>query len=100
MNEVLLDSFILAGGQYYELKKVIEEIKLNDELSFIADDENEHDEYAVKVFWDEYMLGYLSRTKNRIVFNMLVNNLKLYGLVTRVNKHFSTQLEFDIYLNL
>jgi len=95
MSDILLDAFVLVGGQYHELKKVIKDIQINDFLSFVADDE-----YAVKVFWNEYLIGYPSRTKNTIIFNMLVNDLKLYGLVTRINKHFFSQLEFDIYLQL
>ena len=100
MNDVLLDTFVLAGGQYYYLNKVIKEIQLNQEISLVAEPENEHDEYAVQVYWDEYMLGYLSRARNRVIHNMLINDLKLYGLITRINKSFSTQLEFDIYLQL
>ena len=100
MTDIFLDSFVLAGGQYYDLKKVIKDIQLNDELELIPDDENEHDEYAVKVFYHETMLGFLSRRKNTIIYNMLSNNLKLFGVVTRVNVNFSTQLEFDIYCSI
>lgn len=100
MNDVLLNSFVLAGGQYYDLKHVIEEIEIDDKLSLIAELENEHDEYAVQVYWDKHMLGYLSRSQNRIIHNMLINDLKLYGQVTQINKNFSTRLEFDIYLQL
>lgn len=100
MNDILLDTFVLAGGQYYDLKNIIEEIELNQELSLIAEPENEHDEYAVQVYWDKHLLGYLSRARNSIIHNMLINDLNLYGLVTRINKNFSTQLEFDIYLQL
>lgn len=104
MNDVFLDTFRLAGGQYYELKDVIKDIQIDDLLDLVTEPENPHDEFAVQVFWEyddrQYLLGYLSRTNNRIIHNMLNGNLKLYGLVTGVNKQYSTQLEFDIYLHL
>lgn len=104
MNDVLLDTFRLAGGQYYELKDVIKDIQIDDLLDLVAEPENPYDEFAVQVFWEyddcRCLLGYLSRTNNRIIHNMLINDLKLYGLVTQMNQQFSTQLEFDIYLHL
>lgn len=100
MHDIFLNTFVLADGQFYELKKVIEEIQINDLISFIADDRNEYDIYAVKVFWNEYMLGYLEQNFNQIIFNMLISNLRLYGLVTRINKRSTSKLEFDIYLQL
>jgi hypothetical protein len=104
MSNVLLDTFRLAGGQYYELKDVIQNIHINDLLDLVAEPENTYDEFAVQVVWEDddhrFMLGYLSRTNNRIIHNMLINDLKLYGLVTQVDQQFSTRLEFDIYLHL
>jgi hypothetical protein len=100
MTDIFLDSFVLAGGQYYDLKRIIKVIQINDELEFIPDDENKHDEYAVKVLYQENMIGYLSRTKNRIIYNMLSNNLKLFGVITGVDVKFPTHLEFDIYCSI
>jgi hypothetical protein len=100
MENILLDTFKLAGGQYYELKDVINEIHENDLLNLIADPENPHDEYAVEVHWDQHKVEFLSKTQNRIIHNLLINDIPLVGVVTRINKVHSTQLEFDILLQL
>jgi hypothetical protein len=100
MENILLDTFKLAGGQYYELKDVIEEMHVNDFLNLIADPENSHDEYAVEVYWDKHKLGFLSRTQNRIIHNLLINDIPLVGIITQINKEFSKQVEFDILLQL
>jgi len=43
MNDVLLDTFRLAGGQYYELKDVIKDIQIDDLLDLVAEPENPYD---------------------------------------------------------
>lgn len=98
MSKSLLDSFKLAGGQYYDLKKIIDKIKEDDSLNLLPDSENEHDEYAVEVYWKKHKLGFLSRTQNRIIHNLLVNDVPLTAKVSKINKEYNTQLEFDIFL--
>lgn len=100
MNSVLLDSFKIAGGQYYDLKKVIDKIKVDDALDLVPDSENEHDEYAVEIHWQQHKLGFISRMHNRIIHNLLVNDMPLTAKVFRINKEYGTQLEFDIFLEV
>lgn len=97
-NLILLDSFAVVGGQYYTLYDVIDQINENDLLTLIPIPENPHDEYAVEVWWDEYKLGFLSRSKNVIIHNLLANDVPLVALVTGVNTEYSKQVSFDIFL--
>lgn len=97
-NLILLDSFVVVGGQYYELYEVIDQIQVDDLLTLIPTPENPHDEYAVEVWWDEHKLGHISRNKNVIIHNLLANEVPLVGLVTEVNSEYSKQVKFDIFL--
>lgn len=97
-NLILLDSFVVVGGQYYELYDVIDQINENDLLTLIPTPENPHDEYAVEVWWDDHKLGHISRSKNVIIHNLLANNIPLVALVTGVNTEYSKQVSFDVFL--
>lgn len=100
MSNILLDSFKLAGGSYFDLKKVIDKIKVDDVLDLVPDSENEYDEYAVEIHWQQHKLGFISKMHNRIIHNLLVNDVPLIAKVFKINKECSTQLEFDIFLEV
>lgn len=100
MKQILLDNFAVVGGQYHALYDVISQIKVDDQVVLKADPENPHDEYAVEVWWNEYQLGFISRTKNVIVHNLLANDVPLIGLVSQVNTEYSKQVYFDVILEI
>ena len=99
MKQIVLDNFAVVGGQYQALHDVISEIHENDLLELKATPENPHDEYTVEVWWNEYQLGFISRTKNVVIHNLLANDVPLIGIVSQVNTEYSKQVYFGIFLS-
>jgi hypothetical protein len=61
----------LAGFTYYDGLDVIEDLKLGTKLRLIAEPENPHDADAVAIYYKDTKLGFIPRTHNSIISNLL-----------------------------
>ena len=66
----VIDKFFVAGFQHYEALKVIRKMKPGLCLTTEQEPENNYDEYAIKLFFEGTMIGYIPRTNNRHIFNL------------------------------
>ncbi len=70
-REILLQSSLVAGFQFYEGKRLWNSLRPNDTLQLVAEPENPHDDQAVKVMWNDSQLGYVPRHDNTAISQML-----------------------------
>ena len=63
--------FHIAGFTYYEGVDVFNELKIGAELQLVAEPENNHDNYAVAVYYQNHKLGYIPRDKNKYISKFL-----------------------------
>jgi hypothetical protein len=67
----LIQTSPVRGHRYYDGPDVISQLRPGDRLTLIAEPENPHDEFAVRVEWRGAKLGYLPRERNHQVSRML-----------------------------
>ena len=82
---VLLYSSYVAGFQFGEGMKVMNQMKVNDELHLVREPENKHDETAVAVYWKQHRIGYISRFYNEMPNILLQKGLALQARIDELN---------------
>ena len=70
-DQIRLQSSRLAGFLHYAQNAWLHQMKLGDALDLVAEPDNPHDRYAVRVHWQEKHIGYLPRTSNHVVSRLL-----------------------------
>lgn len=68
---VLLQTSPVAGFQYHDGEAVWPLLRAGDPLALIREPGNPHDPKAVRVEWEGHKLGYVPRTENVAVVQML-----------------------------
>lgn len=66
-----LDHFNIAGFTYYDGAEVFDQLKIGSILTLELDEENKYDARAVKILFNDYHLGYIPRSSNRIFYKLL-----------------------------
>ncbi|OPX01195.1 HIRAN domain-containing protein [Geobacillus proteiniphilus] len=67
--------FYVAGWRYYEGNRVIQHLKVGDEVHFRLEPENRQDSKAVEVLTDKgCKLGYIPAFYSEFMFNLIQNN--------------------------
>ena len=61
----------IAGRQYYEVLEVWTKLEIGQHLELIPEPNNRYDEYAVIVAFEGKKLGYLPRSQNKAVSQLL-----------------------------
>ena len=61
----------IAGLQYYEVLEVWKKLEIGQHLELIPEPNNRYDEHAVVVAFDGKKLGYLPRSQNKTVSQLL-----------------------------
>jgi hypothetical protein len=93
-KEVFILKTYIAGTQYYEAKKLKDNIKEGNYLIFKREADNPHDKRAITIMdLDKKKLGYVPRAKNEIISNLMDAGKTIYGVIDK--KEFSGD-----YLNL
>lgn len=64
-------SFYIAGFSYWDGLDVINELKVGAVLNLEAEPTNVYDPKAVKILYNDTMLGYIPRTENREISKFL-----------------------------
>lgn len=66
-----LANFHIAGLTYYDAPICFKKLEIGTELILELDLENKFDPRAVAIYYEEYKLGYVPRTENRIFYKLL-----------------------------
>lgn len=81
--ELTLNRFYVAGFQYYDGPRFIGRLNAGQNLTLLAEPDNPHDRFAVKIVKRGIMLGYVPRTDNHHLSRLLGQGAKLTGRVIK-----------------
>ena len=59
-----IDSFHLAGFEYYDGLDIIDELTIGTKVSLNLETDNPHDPNAIAIYYDMYKLGYVPANHN------------------------------------
>ena len=80
-----LDDFYMAGAKFYQLPWVLNELKVGDEVKLIPDPENRYDQNAVEIHVNEFKLGFVPRTNNLVLQQLLLANTTITARISVIN---------------
>lgn len=82
----LLHSFV-AGFRFHKGMELLPMLQEGDLLQLKREADNEHDQFAVALYWQQEMIGYLPSASNEIIARLLdAEALPLVGIITHLNK--------------
>jgi len=99
-NKIKLLSTNIAGLQYYKGIENINNFKINDEVQLIREPNNKYDRNAIAIYWNKLKIGFIPRSKNLIIKNLIDGGQNLYSCINQINKEESVweKIEINIYL--
>ncbi len=80
-----MNTFSVAGFQFYDGPDLILSLRKGHQLSLVAEPDNPHDKYAVKILYKSKMLGYVPKSDNRHISRLLRQKVKLDCQVVNVH---------------
>ncbi|MCO5248135.1 MAG: HIRAN domain-containing protein [Chitinophagales bacterium] len=93
-KEIKIYDNYVKGITHYQYKKIRDVIKEGDKLILKRDVENKYDSFAIRIFYNEFALGYIAAYENIILANMIDAGVELKAYVSAIN------LQTDIYNQL
>lgn len=85
-REILLQISPVAGFQFYDGNRLWTAIRPNDLLDLVAEPDNPYDKQAVKVMWNGNQLGYVPRSENTAVSQMLGRGQSLTARISALRQ--------------
>lgn len=80
----LLQSFV-AGFRYYKGMELLLHMHEQDIVELRRQPDNEHDEFAVALYWQQEMIGFLPAASNEMIARLLdAKALPLIGIITHL----------------
>lgn len=98
-----LTKFYVAGFFYYDGENVLHKLKKGDELKIIPEPTNPYDRRALEIFTSNNVkLGYVPRYENPIPSRLMRQNLKIVGIVNKINPNAETwkMLRVNLYVEV
>lgn len=82
----LLQSFV-AGFRFHKGVELLPLMQEQDIVELRREPENEHDEFAVAVYWQQEMIGYLPAASNEVIARLMDGKaLSLVGIITHLQR--------------
>lgn len=99
---LLIQSSPLAGSQFHDLARVVDQVRVDDTLTLEREPDNPHDPKAIRVLWQGHMLGYVPRRENKAVARAMDLNQPLIARVVALRPDESPwrRLRFEISMPL
>ena len=85
-RRVIVQASPVAGFQYHEGEHVWLLLRVGDHLDLVREASNPHDERAVRIDWNGEMLGYVPRSENVAVAQMLDRGEVLHARITALRE--------------
>lgn len=100
--EILVQVSLAAGLRHHEAKAIWDQMREGDALVLVREPENPHDMNAVRVDWNDRVLGYVPRTENEAVARQLDRGNKLRARITKLThyRNHRRKLAFEVFLPL
>jgi signal recognition particle subunit SEC65 len=84
-GEKMNKQFYIAGVQFHDMKKVLNDLKIGDELDLIREPDNKYDPNAVRIEFGGVMLGYVPKKFSAEVSGALEIGVELECVIDKVN---------------
>jgi len=84
-KNILLLQANVAGFRYYRGEKVWQHIHPSDPVTLKREPQNPHDRKAVALYWRNEKLGYIPRTDNSVIANLLDQGAPLNASIRKKN---------------
>lgn len=81
-RRILIQESPLAGFQYHAGKDIWPRLSVGDSLTLVREEDNAHDQRAVRIDWRSHTLGYVPRRENTAVSQMLDRGERLHARIS------------------
>tara|TARA_R110002050_G_scaffold300586_1_gene470668 strand:+ start:46865 stop:47329 length:465 start_codon:yes stop_codon:yes gene_type:complete len=81
---LIYDNYV-RGLEFYNFRKLRQEIKEGDPIFLIREEDNMHDSFATAIYYADYKLGYIPAYENIVIANMLDAGAELNTNVSSVD---------------
>lgn len=75
----------IAGMQHYRGNDLADLLSVGDEVQLVPQPQNEHDEHAVMIYWQNNKLGYLPRTIAEDIEQKLNAGVSIKAEIANIN---------------
>jgi len=96
-----LTHFDIAGFTYYEGVLAFNELKIGVQLQLKLDEENKYDARAVAIYYNEFKLGFVPRSENRIIYKFLKLEMNCFEIrIQRVDEKESPEHQIGVVIHI
>ncbi|WP_027723949.1 HIRAN domain-containing protein [Tuberibacillus calidus] len=90
--------FYIAGWRYYDGEKVLQQLKINEEVRFELDKDNPKDTKAVTIFTktSNQKLGFVPAFYSGFMYDVIKNNGKYSAKIEQINSNAKPQLKVKV----
>ncbi len=86
-RKIYLLQFFVAGFRFHKGMELLPYMEVNDLLELRREPENEHDDCAIALYWQQEMIGYIPASSNEMLAKLLdAQALPLLGMITHLNR--------------
>ena len=99
---IVIQDSPLAGFKYYDGKQLWDQIKVGDALRLVREAANPHDANAIRVEWNERMLGYVPRRENAHLARQMDRGAAIEARITELQSRRSGRhsISYEIFVQL
>jgi hypothetical protein len=99
-REILVLQCVVAGTSFRNIHKVENELLPGTKLILQSEAENKHDELAVKILLNDYLLGYIPCDSNEVIARLMDAGKNFHAVVTELEWEGAwAKLDIHVYLN-
>lgn len=86
-RKIYLQQFFVAGFRHYKGMELLPYMEVNDILELRREPDNEHDDCAIALYWQQEKIGYIPYEVNEMTAKLLdAQALPLLGMITHLNR--------------
>ncbi len=86
-RKIYLQQFFVAGFRHYKGMEMLPYMEASDLLELRREPENEHDDCAIALYWQQEKIGYIPAELNEMLAKLLdAQALPLLGMITHLNR--------------
>ncbi|HMO62604.1 MAG TPA: HIRAN domain-containing protein [Ferruginibacter sp.] len=86
-RKIYLLQFFVAGFRFHKGMELLNHMQVNDLLELRREPDNEHDDCAIALYWQQEKIGYIPAEENEMLAKLLdAQALPLLGMITHLNR--------------
>ncbi len=99
-REIFLLDIVVAGTSFCEnLAAVLPSLEKDTVLKMVRDPENQHDEYAIAIFFNETRIGWVPRDMNQMISRLMDAGKMFFCRINKISEiHGWTKIDAKIYM--